>query len=46
MSIINILIITGGGGSFSGSGKIYIIVSGIVIIFLQVMKQFMTLYCY
>jgi hypothetical protein len=41
--IIIIIIITGGGGRFSGSGRHYITVSGTVIIFLQGMKQFMTL---
>ena len=41
--IIIIVIITGGSGSFSEPGRLYIIVSDTVIIFLQGMKQFMAL---
>jgi len=41
--IIIIIVITGGGDSFSGPDRPYIIVSDTEIVFLQGMKQFMTL---
>jgi hypothetical protein len=41
--VVIFIIITGGDGRFSGSGRPYIIVSGTVIKYLQGMKQFVTL---